>query len=429
MPTSTVSPLILVYAAVIALVCLVVAFHFYQRRRLIDDTPTSKTQGVFIGLSELKGTAESESTLVSYLAGSCCVLYSYKGEVHWRRGSVDAKGRVTYESGWGTVAHGSEAVPIFLKDETGVVRILPDGAEIHAQEVFKQEVKQDDPLYYGKGPEWALWGSTHRRRFTEQAIPLHASLYVIGQARVRSDVVAAEIAASKGSMFIVSMHTEKQTSDTFRLWYWLWLSIGVVAAVGGVGVYFGRAFPGDPIAPPMLVMAGIYLVATFVGWVWTAYNSLVNLRARVYQGSSQIDVELKRRSDLIPNLVAAVEGYRLHESSLQQLVAQLRSQQADGLDTQSAGVKGLTANLSAVAENYPELKASEPFLALQKALSETEQRLALARDYYNSIATFYRTRLELFPDGMLGRLLGFRPMSLLEAVSLERAPIEVRLAS
>jgi hypothetical protein len=429
MPTSPASPWILAYAIVLALICLVVAFHFYQRRRLIDDTPTSKTQGVFIGLSELKGTAESESPLESYLAGSRCVWYSYKVEEHWQRMSVDAKGQPTSQSGWSTVAHGAEAVPIFLQDDTGVVRILPDGAAIHAQEVFKLEVKREDPLYYGKGPENAVSGSTHRRRFTEQAIPLHASLYVIGQARVRNDVVAAEIAASKGSMFIVSMHSEKQTSDAFRLWYWLWLGIGAVVAVAGAGVYYSQASPAASIAAPMLGAAGIYLAATFVGWVWAAYNSLVNLRARVCQGSSQIDIELKRRSDLIPNLVAAVEGYSLHESSLQQLVAELRSQQAAAFDTQTSDLKGLATDLAIVAENYPDLKASESFLALQEALSDTEQRLALARDYYNSIATFYRTRLETFPDGALGKLLGFKPMALLETAGLERAPVVVKLAS
>ena len=429
MSTTSISPWILIGAAIVALGCLVFAFHFYRCRRLVDDTPTSKTQGVFIGLSELKGTAESESPLESYLAGSRCVWYSYKVEEHWRRMSVDAKGRATYQSGWATVAHGADSVPIFLKDDTGVVRILPDGAEIHAQEVFKLEVKREDPLYYGKGPENAVSGSTHRRRFTEQAIPLHASLYVIGQARVRSDVVAAEIAASKGSMFIVSMHTEKQTSNAFRLWYWLWLGIGLVVAVAGAGIYFGQASSATPIASAMLAAVGIYLAATLMGWIWTAYNSLVNLRARVFQGSSQIDVELKRRADLIPNLVQAVEGYRLHESALQQLVAELRSQQSAGTSSQSGDLQGVTAGLSIVAEKYPELKASESFLALQKSLSETEQRLALARDYYNSIATFYRTRLEIFPDGPLGRLLGFKPMPLLEAASFERAPVDVKLAS
>lgn len=426
---SQASPFILIGAGIIALVCLVVAFHFYRRRRLVDDTPTSKTQGVFIGLSELKGTAESETPLESYLASARCVWYSYKVEEHWQRMSVDAKGRPTTQSGWSTVAHGAKIVPIFLKDDTGVIRVLPQGAEVHAQEVFKQEVKRDNLLYYGKGPDTAVSGSTHRRRFTEQAIPLHADIYVIGQARVRTDAVAAEIASSKGSIFIVSTHSEKQHSDIFRLWYWLWLGIGAASAMIGAIYFFSLVSPPIPVVTIVIGTGVIYLAAAFIGWVWTAYNSLVNLRARVCQGFSQIDVELKRRADLIPNLVSAVEGYRLHESGLLQFVTELRSQQNVTMDAQSSGLKGLAANLMIVAEKYPDLKASQSFLSLQKSLSETEQRLALARDYYNSIVTFYRTRLEVFPDGVLGRLLGFKPMALLEAATFERAPVEVRLAS
>ncbi|APV45357.1 hypothetical protein Dform_02048 [Dehalogenimonas formicexedens] len=429
MPNSYVSPWILIGAGIIALACLVVGFHFYRRRRLIDDTPTSKTQGVFIGLSELKGTAETEAPLQSYLAAVRSVWYRYRVEEHYVRTSVDAKGRPTTHSGWENVARGSKSVPVFLKDDTGVIRVLPEGAEVHGREVFKKEVKRDDPLYYGKGPDRSISGSTHRRRFIEEAICLHDTIYVIGQARVRTDAVAAEIAASKGSLFIVSVHSEKKHSDMFRVWYWVWLGIGLVATMAGSGVYFSQASPGSSVAVPIVVAGLVYALATLIGWVWTAYNSLVNLRARVCQGFSQIDVELKRRADLIPNLVAAVEGYRSHESGLQQMVAELRSQQTLTMDTRDGELKGVAARLTIIAEKYPSLKASESFLALQKSLSETEQRLALARDYYNSIATFYRTRLEIFPDGVLGRLLGFKPMDLLEAATFERAPVEVNLAS
>jgi hypothetical protein len=427
--SDSVSPLILLADAALALGCLVLAFHFYRRRRLIDDTPTSKTKGVFIGLAEIKGSAESESPLDSYLAGARCVWYSYKVEEHWRRVTVNAKGHATTQTGWSQVAHETRSVPIFLKDDTGVVRILPEGAEVHGDEVFKKEVKREDPLYYGKGPENAVSGSTHRRRFTEQVLTLHEVIYVIGQARLRSDAVAAEVARAKGSMFIVSTHDEKHHSDRFRLWYWLWLGIGLVLAAGGTAIYSQQGIVPPPVLPVILTTAGLYLVGVLIGWVWTAYNSLVNLRLRVRQGLSQFDVELKRRADLIPNLVAAVEGYRFHESSLQQLVVELRKQQQTVDQAHLSGLKGLAANLSIVAERYPDLKANSPFLALQTSLSEAEQRLALARDYYNSIATFYKTRLEIFPDGVLGRLLGFRAMVLLEAAGFERAPVEVKLAA
>jgi len=424
MPLSA-SPAILIAATVLSLGCLIAAFHFYRRRRLIDDTPTSKIQGVFIGLTEVKGTAESESPLRSYLDETSCVYYSYRVEEHWQRTSIDAKGRPHTQSGWKTVSSETRSVPIFLKDDTGVLRVQPEGAEVHGAEVFKKECRRDDPLYYQKGPMAAVGSSTHRRRFTEYAVPLHAVTYVIGQARERADAVAAEIVKNKGSMFIVSIHEEKRHSDRYRLLYWLWLSLGLPIAIGGAVLYFQVVLTADTVWSLLLATAGLYLLGVFTGWVWTAYNSLVHLRQRVCQGYSQIDVQLKRRADLIPNLVQAVEGFRRHEESLQELVAELRSQAAPG----GEGLHGLAGSLSIVVENYPDLKASASFLALQRSLSETEQRLALARDYYNSIATFYRTRLEIFPDGVLGQMLGFVPKAFLEASGFERAPVEVKLAS
>ncbi len=415
-------PVILLMAGLLALGCLIAAFHFYRKRRLIDDTPTSRTQGVFIGLAEVKGTAESETPLTSFLAAARCVWYSYKVEEHWHRMSIDAKGRPKSESGWKTVASEIKSVPIFVKDDTGIIRVLPDGAEVHADKVFNKEVRRDDPLYYGKGPQRVIGNSTHRRRFTEHALALHELIYVIGQARERKDAVAAEIAKRKGTMFIISTHDEKHHSDRCRLWYWLWLGLGLLVAGGGAALY---RFEATAVWPALFVAAGAYFGATLMGWMWTAYNSLVNLRQRVCQGLSQIDVELKRRADLIPNLVAAVEGFRRHESGLQQLVAELRSQQDN---VSGSNLRGLASSLAIVVERYPELKASGSFLALQRALSDTEQRLALARDYYNDIATFYKTRLEIFPDGILGRLAGFKPHPLLEAASFERAPVEVKLA-
>ena len=420
--------LILGGTVLLALGAIITAFYFYRRRCLIDDTPTSKTQGVFIGLAEIKGTAESDSPLTSYLASVRCVYYRYRVEEHWRRTSVDAKGRPKTESGWKTVNQRTESVPIFLKDDSGVLRVIPEGAEIHAENVFKQECRRDDPLYYEKGPEASIANSTHRRRFTEEAIPLHQPIYVIGQARERHDVVAAEIAqGDKGTMFLISTRNEKHHSDRYRLWFIIWLIIGLLVTVGGILLFQNQGNNPVTTAVPVFAGAGIYFLATIVGWVWNAYNSLVYLRQRVNQGWSQIEVELKRRHDLIPNLVEAVEGYRNHERATQELIAGLRRE--DRADTDAPeGLHSLKRSLLAVAEKYPELKADRSFQSLQKALTDTEQRLALARDYYNEIATYYRTRLEIIPDRWLGRLAGFKPRALLVAQDFERAEVRVNLA-
>lgn len=418
-----------IIAALLSLGCLLAAFHFYRRRCLIDDTPTSKAKGVFIGTVELKGTAESETPLRSYLAGVDCVHYSYKIEEHWRRTSLDAKGRPKTQSGWKTVAQKSKSVPIYLKDDTGLIRILPDRAEIHADSVFSQECRRNDSLYYEKGPAESVTNSTHRRRFTEQAIPLHNPIYLVGHARERHDLVAAEIAQNKNSpWFLISTHDEKHHSNRYRLWYWLWLAGGLGLLLGGIALYQSQI--QTPTAPTISLLTGtiLYLAVLMIGWIWNAYNNLVSLRQRVNQGWSQIDIELKRRHDLIPNLIKTVEGYQRHESSLQQLTAEIRQQGDNPGELEHKGLQGINSKLLLIIEEYPELKADQSFLALQQCLAETEQRLAMARDYYNEIATFYRTRLEIIPDRWLGKLTGFRPSPLLENTDFERAEVTVKLA-
>lgn len=430
MPSDTTAYLyIILITAVLALGCLLAAFHFYRRRCLIDDTPTSKTRGVFIGLAELKGTAESETPLTSYLAGSRCVYYRYRIEEHWRRTSLDAKGRPKTESGWKTVAQETMSVPIFLKDDTGLIRVLPEGAEVHADNVFKQECRRDDPLYYAKGPQHSIGNSTHRRRFTEEAIPLHRPIYVVGQARERRDIVAAEIAQSKSvPLFLISTRDESHHSGRYRLWYRLWLALGLAVSLGGIWLFHTQSYASPALSSLLIIGAAIYAAAVLLGWIWNAYNSLVHLRQRVSQGWSQIEVELKRRHDLIPNLMRAVEAYRNHESNLQQLVTELRQEKKAPTAGAADKPHGLSRSLLAVIEKYPELKADQSFLALQRTLTETEQRLALARDYYNEIATFYRTRLEVIPDRWLGRIAGFTPRPLLSTQEFERAPVAVELA-
>jgi hypothetical protein len=425
-----------IIGAVIALACLFAAFRFLRKKRLVDDMPTSKTLGVFIGLAELKGTAESDKPLTSYLAGMPCVLYTWKIEEHWSRTvtSIGAKGVPTtrHESGRTVVAKDQQKAPFYLKDDTGVIRIIPDGAEIQDKQIFNKTCRFSDPLYFAKGPLKEIADSDHERRFTETAIPLHANLYIMGQARQREDIVAAEIAKDKNCpMFLVSTRTEKQISSGLGFWFWGWLVIGLLAIVGGVWLGNIVFRPFQPLSGlSFLITVGGYLLIIVLGWMWLVYNSLINLRQRVQQGWFEVDIELKRRNDLIPNLVQVVEGYSAHESTLQELVANLRQQ----LTATPPGVAGpdyagFMPTLRAAVESYPDLKASDLFLKLQDELSGTEQRIALARDYFNQIVTFYNTRLEIIPDTLLAKVMRLKPQTLMGAAGFERAPVKVVLAS
>jgi hypothetical protein len=417
--------------------CLFGAFKSLSRKRLLNDNPTSKTQGVFIGLTEVKGTAESESPLTSYLAGVQCVQYAWQIDEHWSRivteTHTDSKGhtqtRTRTESGWSNVGKDARSAPFYVKDDTGVLRIVPEGATIEAKEVFAQTCGRNDPLYYGKGPEKQVANSDHRRRFRETAIPLHTMLYVVGQARERQDVVAAEIARDKNSMFLISMKTEKQVSNRLGVLFWVWYILGLLLSLGVALAWSLLRINSTVNILPFIIALGAFLLASGVGWLWTVYNGFVNLHHRVEQGWSQIAVELKRRADLIPNLVEAVRGYRDYEKKTQNLVTEMRSQlSATPSGSPGPDYKGIAAQLTASIERYPDLKADDSFLRLQKSLVETEQRIALARDYYNEIVTYYNNRLEVVPDRFVGALARLRPGKLLGAMDFERAPVEVKLA-
>lgn len=425
-PSTSGLPILLLLGAIISIACLYGALRFLSRRRLIDDTPTSKAQSVFIGLVELKGTAESEAPLTSYLAGLRCVHYEWAIEEQWSRQVTetyhDANGklqtRTRTESGWTNVGHGGEAPPFYLRDDTGIIRVVPAEAEIEGVSSLNSVFGRGDHIYYNKGPPHAVANSNHRRRFTETVIPLHSAIYIMGQARERQDMVAAEIAHDENApLFVISTNTEKQISGGYGLWSMLLLITGLLGAVLGYIAFSTSSGVWGWLAP-----ASLYILAAVFGWFWVVYNSLVTLRNSVDHAWALIDVQLKRRSDLIPNLVSLVEGYHVHEEDTQVLVAELRAQQS------AKEPKGVAPMLMAVAECYPDLVAGEAFLRLQRSLIETEQRIALARDYFNEIVFFYNTRLVIMPDSVVGNMAGLRPRPLLKAEDFERAAVEVELA-
>ena len=421
--------------AILMTVLLWISLRIRRRERLVRDLPDSKVQGVFIGLVELNVTAESEKPLTGFLSGQPCVHYSYRIDEEWShpetetytddKGQPQTRQKIVTE--WKTIATGGGAEPFYGKDDTGVILVRPDGAKFEALTLFEQTVARDHPLYHTKATGIALPGSTGRRRFVEQGIPLHAPVFLVGHAREREDVVAPEIAESKGSgMFLISAQSKKGVELIYGVYSWLALFGGLAACVMA-GFLANKAF--HRTWPPAAGVAGmvlLYLGMWGMGWALMVFNSLVGLRSRVRQGWSVIEVELKRRSDLIPSLATAVSGLSGHEAGVQTAVAELRAQAAA---TGAAQISALSGAVRAVAEKYPSLVAQEGFSRLQKQLAETEQRIALARTYYNDIATLYTTRLGQVPDAWLASAGGFRAEPLLQAAGFERAPVVVNLAT
>jgi len=178
-----------------------------------------------------------------------------------------------------------------------------------------------------------------------------------------------------------------------------------------------------------VVLLGLIVLAGF--FLWSLYNGLVTLRMRVKEAWSGIDVQLKRRADLIPNLVETVRGYAKHEREVFENVTKARSAlMAAKSPVQAAEANGQLAtalkSLFAVAENYPELKASQNFLELQQQLGDTEDKVAYARQFYNTVVLDYNTKIKVFPNVFFAQALGFAEEEFFEAEEGERKKLEVK---
>lgn len=173
------------------------------------------------------------------------------------------------------------------------------------------------------------------------------------------------------------------------------------------------------------------VVVILILFVITTYNSLVVLRNKVKDQWAQIDVQLKRRCDLIPNLVETVKGYAKHESKTLEDVIKARNSVLNAKNTKdemnaSNEMSASLIKLFALAESYPELKANENFVSLQESLKETEDKISYARQFYNDNVMNYKNKLEVFPSNVIASMFNFKPEPFFEATSEERKNVEVK---
>ena len=180
-------------------------------------------------------------------------------------------------------------------------------------------------------------------------------------------------------------------------------------------------------------MTTLYIVlavlAVFVLWIILGYNRLVALTNRVAEAWSDIDVQLKRRYDLIPNIVETVKGYATHEKDTLAKVTEMRTRamNAGTVEEHAAAENMLTGalkSLFAVAESYPDLKANTNFLELQRELSDTENKIQAARRFYNSVVQELKNALEQFPSNIIGSTFGFKPSDFFALAENEQAAKE-----
>lgn len=168
----------------------------------------------------------------------------------------------------------------------------------------------------------------------------------------------------------------------------------------------------------------LIIIAVIIIAIIGMYNSLVTLRMQVQNAWSQIDVQLQRRFDLIPNFVETVKGYMSHEKDTLEKITALRTSWANATTVQDKADldNQLSASLKtimAVSENYPDLKANENFMQLSEELRNTENKIAFSRQFYNDTTTNYNTKLQVFPSNIIANMFGFKPSDLFKTDSEE----------
>lgn len=178
----------------------------------------------------------------------------------------------------------------------------------------------------------------------------------------------------------------------------------------------------------LIILAAIVIV---VLWIVGIYNGLITLKNRVDEAWSDIDVQLKRRYDLIPNLVETVKGYATHEKELFEKVTQARTQAMSAGTVAEKGqaenmLSGTLKSLFAVSESYPDLKANQNFLELQRELTDTEDKIQASRRFYNGNVRDFNIKIEVFPETIIAKQLGFTKREFFEIEQKEKEPVAVK---
>lgn len=416
-------------AAPLGLACLLGAFAVFRRHQLHVDTPTSQCIGVFMGWNEVKGEAWHERPVTSHFSRLACVRWAARVLEENRRTrtvtSTDSEGRSrtsteTYYT-WDEVQSWADAVgPFFVVDASGAVLVDPDGATVHDRVVVDRVVGE-------RGGGWFQSdGPTGRIREVERVIAVGDPLYVTGGARLRDDLVAPIIDSNDGGPFVVSTKREDQVTGLWRLGGWALLLVGLAGCATGSYFAFGFAARNEGARPGFGWIPGLVvgLVVVAICGLVLLYNGHVRVANRAARAWSLIDVMLARRHDLIPQLVAVVEGATEHEAALHESVTALRNPLRLDVDAATAIANAQTDVLRSVigrAEAYPDLRSDANFVALQQRLSDTEDRIAAARGFYNDSVNHLRDRLGTFPGVLVARYVRDRDVALFAAEGFERA--------
>ncbi|MFW6151464.1 MAG: LemA family protein [Verrucomicrobiota bacterium] len=393
---------------VAAAVSFVLGFRKVRFKRCMENLPTSSTAGASYGLSEFKGIValpEDEEPLQSPLTFQPCVEYTYK--VEERRG-------VGKNAKWVTVVDEDDRRPFLCLDSEGSVLVDPDGADVISSWHFRRR----------KG----------KYRYSETRLEVNDPLYAIGECVIEpSTGDRLYLKDPDGSYpYILSNYIESTVMRKVAAKGVFLLTVSFAAIVLMTLTLFG--FSGSFAATDYLAAAlSAPLFMIFITLV-LHFNDLVFLRERVERNLANIDVSLKKRHDLIPNLEKVVKTYMEHESGLQEAIAEMRGAYDAGVTSgnQARGefmekeYKTLSRVLG-VYENYPDLKANRSAAYLMRALVLLENEISFMRNGYNDAVETYNTRTQSLPDLFFAKIFGFGPKPFIRAkTSIVRMPPSIQ---
>jgi hypothetical protein len=405
------------------LVLVPLGFRALQQRRALVGIPTSAAAGVHIGLNRVQGTAcPLGEPLVSPLTSTECVGWSSSVEEEWRKESIWRWRRRTR---WRVLAEETSESDFDLVDDSGEIRVAIAGATITGYCAYRREILEGDPEFLEVAQAAEAPGGTGRRRVVELVIPLATPTTVVGTARLRDDAPKPELTWDPDdrrlmvSSIGLSITAARQAVTAVFL---LLGAIGLLAiaplAIRPSDTEYWRAVEESDEWIPVLVVGALLVFVAY--WLRYVFNDLVGLRERVARAHSLIAVELQRRHDLLPSLANVVSEGARHEQELLAKVAQVRVP-----DTSNQGVSGFeqvdradaeaAAEMIAVAERQPELRADEGFRQIQHSIVDAEDRIALARGFYNDSVTLYNERRAEMPASIVASAFRFRPAMLYRA--------------
>lgn len=426
----------MVIAAFAAVAGLGIWWVFLGRKRVIQDLPTSTAKGVSLGLNEVIGTVECSDPHVSPQAGVECAWWRNTFYVQenddkgWRKTGEKVGGPVWFD----------------LVDETGRVLVRPRKAEVHGVEAYEGPY---DVFSLASDPNPTLasryiasrTAGQKRRKVVEDTIPVGSQVYVLGTAQLPHESLQPYIGPDRvgRDLFLVRVGSEDDALYRERVGVGLGAFLALVGGAAAPTLWhhsyeIAAAWATEPAASttaaapgaaidtfgwgdiepmwPLLGVAGVLLAMSLLSLVFT-YNGLVRLRQRAQAAWSLIDVQLRRRHDLVPNLAAAVSAHAAHEAEVQRSITELRTSlltqlpanpSDDAVRDADRAIRAEDAALGrllALVEDYPTLTADASFSALRAELVDTEDRIALARSFYNASVQVLHDRAKAVPGNLV----------------------------